>query len=132
MMESIESGENSTVSNVTDDLTCAACSIQDSPVVVKVYSILDFYSTFIAGSFLNIFLLYLIIRYKKLHTLTFGVSLQIVVLNLLQLYGASIFRLVTVITSKWVFGTGMCAFTGLIIILVYVGRNFLMCDFVIY
>ena len=89
-------GSGSGASNETsDDLTCAAHSIQEPSdplpysrylvLVMKTYFGFALYSTFIAGSFLNIFLFYLIIRYKKLHTLTFKISVQIVVLELLQI-----------------------------------------------
>ena len=134
--------ENLLGSNETsDDLICAVGSAQDPPtplpysraviLAIKIYSIIIFYSTFIAGSFLNILLLYLIIRYKKLHTLTFGISLQIVAIDLCQLFGVCAFRLVTVVTEEWLFGAGMCIFTGLGFLLVSLARPFLMCVFVI-
>ena len=136
------SGSGSGASNETsDDLTCAARSIQEpsaplpySRALVLVMKILfgfALYSTFIAGSFLNIFVFYLIIRYKKLHTLTFKISLQIVVLDLLQLYGIHIFRLVTVITDEWVFGTGMCIVSAFVLQCLTVARACIMCVFVI-
>ena len=111
----------------------ADTDIGSSPLalIAKSYLILVYYSTFIAGSLLNFLLLYLIIRYKKLHTLSFVISLQIVFLDLLQLYGVYLFRLVTVFTGKWVFGTGFCVVTGFIFIFVRVARSFLMCVFVI-
>ena len=135
------SGDDGSAFNVTEDLICAARSIQEPPaplpysealvLVVKVYLALIFYSTFIAGTVLNIFVLFLVIRYKKLHTLTFGISLQIVMLNLIQLYGAIIFRLVTVITETWVLGIAVCVISGCIFHTVYNARGFLMCVFVI-
>ena len=96
-----------------------------------VVTALVFYSTFIAGTLLNVFVLFLVIRYKKLHTLTFGISLQIVVLDLIQLYGAIMFRLVTVITDTWVLGVGVCVLSAYIFYTVYNARAFLMCVFVI-
>ena len=100
-------------------------------LIVKIYWTLVSYSTFIAGSLLKFLLLYLIIRYKKLHTLSFGISLQIVALDLLQLYSIFLFRLVTVITNQWQFGAGFCVATGSIDLFVKVARSFLMCVFVI-
>ena len=130
--------------NITEYLICAARDIEGSSLstdtdsgsrplvlIVKIYLILLFYSTFIAGSLLNFLLLYLIIRYKKLHTLSFVISLQIVFLDLLQLYGVYLFRLVTVFTDEWLFGIGVCVLMGFIDILVRVVRSFLMCVFVI-
>ena len=130
--------------NITEYLICAARDVEASSLpadtdigssplalIAKSYLILVYYSTFIAGSLLNFLLLYLIIRYKKLHTLSFVISLQIVFLDLLQLYGVYLFRLVTVFTGKWVFGTGFCVVTGFIFIFVRVARSFLMCVFVI-
>ena len=130
--------------NITEYLICAARDVEGSSLstdtdsgsrplvlIVKIYLILLFYSTFIAGSLLNFLLLYLIIRYKKLHTLSFVISLQIVFLDLLQLYGVYLFRLVTVFTDEWLFGIGVCVLTGFIDILVRVVRSFLMCVFVI-
>ena len=135
------SGDGGSAFNVTENLICAARSIQEPPaplpysealiLVVKVYLALVFCSTLIAGTVLNIFVLFLVIRYKKLHTLTFGISLQIVVLDFIQLYGAIIFRLVTVITDTWVFGIALCVISGCIFHTVYNARAFLMCVFVI-
>ena len=127
--------------NITEYLICTARDVEGSSLpadtdigsspltlIAKSYLILVYYSTFIAGSLLNFLLLYLIIRYKKLHTLSFVISLQIVFLDLLQLYGVYLFRLVTVFTGKWV---GFCVVTGFIFIFVRVARYFLMCVFVI-
>ena len=130
--------------NMTDDdLTCAARTIQESYaplptphsrallLAVKIILVLVYYSTFTSGSFLNIFLFYLIIRYKKLHTLTFGISLQIVVLDLLQLFCVNLFDLVTVFSEEWILGAEMCIFIGFISHTVRVARSLFMCVFVI-
>ena len=140
-MELMSGSGDDSAFNVTEDLICAARSIQEPPaplpysealiLVEKVYLALIFCFTLIAGTLLNIFVLFLVIRYKKLHTLTFGISLQIVVLNLIQLYGAIIFRLVTVITETWVLGIAVCVISGYIFNTVYNARAFLMCVFVI-
>ena len=141
LMSGSGSGDLPVSNETSDDLTCAARSIQEPPaalpyseylvLVTKTYLSFAFSSTFIAGSFLNIFLFYLIIRHKKLHTLTFKISLQMVVLDLLQLYGITLFRLVTVITDEWVFGAGMCEVAGYIFQCLTLARTFIMCVFVI-
>ena len=143
MMSGSGSGDLPVSNETSDDLTgtCAARSIQEPPaalpyseylvLVTKTYLSFAFSSTFIVGSFLNIFLFYLIIRHKKLHTLTFKISLQMVVLDLLQLYGITLFRLVTVITDEWVFGAGMCVVAGYIFQCLTLARTFIMCVFVI-
>ena len=135
------SGDDGSAFNVTEDLICAARSIQEPPapppyseavvLIVKVYLAVVFYSTFIAGTLLKIFVLFLVIRYKKLHTLTLGISLQIVVLDLIQLYGAIIFRLVTLVTDIWALGAGVCVASGYILNVAFSARAFLMCVFVI-
>ena len=142
-MESmLESGDGPLDSNATDDLTCAARSLQDSSnqlpspdsrpilLLLKVCLIIFYSCIFIAGSVLNILLFYVIVRYKKLHTLTFGISSQIVVLDLVVLFGVEIFRLVTLFSNEWLFGAGMCSFTGIIGGYSGMARSFLMVIFV--
>ena len=142
-MEGSASGEDFNISgngsDNTSDLICAARNIQEDPVelpypsalilTVKIFLILVYYSTFLVGTFLNIMVLYLVIAYKQLHSLSFAVALQIVILDLLQLLLVFSFRLVTVVSEEWLFGAGMCVFTGFIFLSVYIIRSFLMCVF---
>ena len=143
-MSDLGSGDSPPPSNMTsDNLTCAARGIQGSftPVptpdskalvlAMKIYSMHSCVLLHLAGSCLNILLLYLIIGYKKLHTLSFWISLQLVVLDLLHLYITDSFRLVTVFSSKWLLGAGMCAFVGFVDLAARNARSFLMCVFVI-
>ena len=134
------SGSSPRAYNVTDDLTCADRSIQDFSMpevgpadswVIKIYLIVVYLFSFIAGGCCNVFLLYLIIQYKKLHTLTFKISLQIVALDLIQLVGVDIARLATLFYNRWPFGSNICAFIGFVSVMGSMARSLLMCVFVI-
>lgn len=78
-----------TLENIT--LSCAARSIQESPelphsaaliMTVRVLHSLYILLTFLVGSALNGLLIGLIIGYKKLHTITFGIALQVLAYDL--------------------------------------------------
>ena len=72
----------------------------------------------------------LVAKYKKLQTLSFLVSLQVVVLD--WLLSISILTgLSTNIANKWLFGEYGCAITGFIFSTGSFARTLLMCVFVI-
>ena len=106
-----EEGSGSAFSNFTEmdnlTLTCAARNIQgpielpySSTLTITVRAIQSLYYLFIilAGSFLNTVVIILVAKYKKLQNLSFLVSLQVVVINLM--WSVSILALVPSPTSS--------------------------------
>ena len=64
---------------------------------------------FFVGTFLNSLVIVLVAKHKKLHTLSFAIALQVVVLDLL-LCQILVVNLVSVIANGWLFGEHFCAF----------------------
>ena len=121
-----EDGSGSALSNFTEEdnstLTCAAHDFQ-GPIELPYSSALTttlrviqsiFYCVIIMGGlFLNTLLIVLVAKYKKLQTLSFLVSLQVVVLD--WLLSIALFAgLSTTIANKWLFGEYGCAIIGFI------------------
>ena len=138
-----EEGSGSAFFNLTEgdniNLTCAASNIQgpiEMPyssaltITLRVIQSIFYCVIFFGGLFLNTLLIVLVAKYKKLQTLSFLVSLQVVVLD--WLLSISILTgLSTNIANKWLFGKYVCAITGLIFNTGALARTFLMCVFVI-
>lgn len=138
-----EEGSSSAFANVTEEynftLTCAARAIQ-GPIELPYSSALTttvrviqaiYYSIIIlAGLFLNTLVIVLVVKYKKLHSLSYLVSLQVVVLNLLFSV-TLIANLVSAIANQWLLGEYACAITGLLYNIAALTRTLLMCVFVI-
>ena len=135
-------GSGSAFSNFTEGdnltLTCAAQTIQgielpySSALTITLRVIQSIFYTviFIGGLFLNTLVIVLVAKYKKLQTLSFLVSLQVVVLD--WLLSISILTgLSTNIANKWLFGKYGCAITGFIFSTGSFARTLLMCVFVI-
>ena len=123
--------------NIT--LTCAARNIQGPielpyssalTITLRVIQSIFYFVIFFGGLFLNTLVIVLVAKYKKLQTLSFLVSLQVVVLD--WFLSISILTgLSTNIANKWIFGEYGCAITGLIFNTGAFARTFLMCTFVI-
>ena len=72
-----------------------------------------YFLLFLLGISLNCFVIWLVATHKKLHTLSFGVTLQVIVLDILL----SVIHLPIVITSivgRWVLGKEACVLIGFI------------------
>ena len=115
------SGVEEPLDNVT--LTCAERHImgnssesQFSPaltITVNVIRIAYFSLLFLLGVVLNCFVIWLVATHKKLHTLSFGVALQVIVLDILL----SVIHLpivITTIAGRWVLGTEGCILTAFV------------------
>ena len=87
--------------------------------------------TFFAGGFLNLFVIVLVAKYKKLQTVSFGIALQIVVLDLLLSTVVSLVGLTSSIANRWVFGEHMCALIGMAISINAAMRTVSMLVFVV-
>ena len=138
-----EEGSGSAFSNFTEvgnlTLTCAARYIQGSielpysstlTITVRVIQFIITFLIILAGLFLNILVITLVAKYKKLQTLFYLVSLQVVVLDLL-LTITLLTSLVTTIANQWLFGEYVCAIAGWIVSTTTTARTLLMCVFVI-
>ena len=133
----------SSFSNITEGnnltLTCAARNIQgpiDLPnssaltTTVRVLQSLSKLLIILAGIVLNTLVIVLVAKYKKLQTLSFLVSLQVVALDLV-LAIAILPSLVTTLANQWLLGEYMCAINGFILNTTATARTLLMCVFVI-
>ena len=120
-------------------VSCAARSIQ-GPVVlpfpvalgiaIRVLQTLYYACVVLFGSALNILVIILAVKYKKLRTLSFTVSLQIAALDLLLVI-VNLVPLINSIANRWVFGEYLCVFQGLYIHYTLRVRALLMFAFVI-
>lgn len=143
--ENVQSGSgafnNTTAFDYEDNLTltCVARSIQGpimlpySPLLVGIVRVIQcvlFFLVLIAGLFLNIQVIVLVVKYKKLRNYSFGITLQVVALNLLLLF-TYMTVLVSGITNRWVFGEKMCVIFGVLMLVAGLARTLLMCVFVI-
>jgi len=88
-------------------------------------------ATFVLGILLNSFVIYLVAKYKKLQTLPFLVSLQLIVMNLLLSSAVYLLHAISAIANKWLFGEIMCVVTGFVYAAITGARSFLMLSFVI-
>ena len=84
----------------------------------------------LCGTFLNVLMIILVTKYKKLRTLSFAISLQVVVLDLL-LMTVLMTSLINIIANQWLFGEVVCSLAGLFTSFSSTLRSFLMCVFVI-
>ena len=120
-------------------LTCAARHIQgpielpySSTLTITLRALQSTYYFFIVATalFLNTLVITLVAKYKKLHTLSYLVSLQVVVLDLL-LSAILPAAVITAVANKWILGEHVCAISGLIATLTTLTRTLLMCVLVI-
>jgi len=112
------SGEDGSLDNLT--LTCAARTIAESGVtpysttvnnIVKAFRLVWYTPISVLGVSLNSFVIYLVIKNKKLQTLSFVIALQVMILNiLLSVYVFTI--VLTTLAGRWVLGTYACAALG--------------------
>ena len=120
-------------------LSCAAKNIQEPlnlpyptalVMVVRVLQSVLIFLVFSVGSILNVLVIVLVGRYKKLQTVSFTIALQIVVLDLLLaiFYGLS---LITSVANRWVFGEHVCSLVGGVVLVTVLTRTGVLFTFVI-
>ena len=133
---------NTTVFDLEDNVTlsCAAKNIQDSVIppysttgmiIVRALYALFQLLTFFAGGFLNLFVILLVAKYKKLQTVSFGIALQIVVLDLVFSTVVSLVNLTNSIANRWAFGEHMCVLIGMAVSINIAMRTVSMLVFVV-
>ena len=76
----------------------------------------------ITGTALNSFVIFIIVRFKKLHTITFYLALQIIITNQINALVFLITSPTNAIAREFVF-TGLCATTGFILLFLQVLRH---------
>ena len=80
--------------------------------------------------FLNVIVMSLVARNKTLRTVSFGVSPQIVVLDLILTILVAV-SLVSSIANQWVFGEVACGIVSSVVIATFTTRTLLLCCLVI-
>lgn len=132
--QTVYTSPDGSLGNLTLDLTCAKRTITTSEVtpysptankIIKV--VITVYTTplSVIGAFLNIFFIYLVVKHRKLQTLSFGIALQVVVVNIL--YSPYLFLgITTALAGEWVFGSHTCVIAGFLSITVLMLRSNLM------
>lgn len=130
---------NNTTSVSDPTLSCAARNIQgpiDLPysttllTTVRAIQSLFLIILFLSGSSLNILVIVLVAKYKKLQTLSFGIALQVVAVDLV-LCATSLIRLTNAIANRWVFGEHVCFLVGMYMLVITLVRVAIMLVFVI-
>ena len=132
------SGVGPPLDNLT--LSCVVRDLENQPKLPYSRAFFDairavqaiFYITLIScGITLNILVIVLVARHKCLRTVSFGVVLQIVVLDLIQALSLLLMSLINLIANRWVFGDLMCAIVGFLGFMVSTVRILLMFAFVL-
>lgn len=85
----------------------------------------------ICGVVLNTKLIVLVAKYKKLQTLSFVISLQVVAMTMIVRILIVIVGVASMIANQWVFGKHVCNIFGIIVQTCFMVRTFLMFIFVI-
>lgn len=85
----------------------------------------------LGGVSLNSLVLYLVAKYKQLHTLSFAVALQVVVTDLLLSLMLFVPSMISTVARRWILGKHACFLTGLVTQCLLHARGILMLVFVI-
>ena len=132
---------NNTTAVDNSSFTCAARNIKGEPIMLpysaslltglRVLHSIAYLIIAISGSFLNSLLITLIATNKKLQTLSFWISLQIVIMDLLLSVIICMSGFVNSVANQWVFGEHLCDIAGLMLVLFSRVRTLLMFVFVL-
>lgn len=135
----ITSGSGGMNSSDNLTLTCAAESIQSAVVspysesfsiAMRVIQSALYAVVITFGISLNTFVIVLVTKFKKLHTVSLMVSLQIVVMDLM-LSLVLVAGLISAISNQWLFGQHFCIMNGVFLATTTVARTILLFAFVI-
>ncbi len=126
------SGEIGSAATNGTSLTCSAQSIENpmnsstSPAYIESQS----WNIIRCSLFSSTFVLVLLLKFKKLQTLSFSLALQIVLINLVNslLFATEV---ISNIANQWLFGESICVLVGFLHSLAYITRIVLMFVFVI-
>lgn len=119
-------------------LSCVAESIQNPTQLpysdslldtVRAFQAIALFLVFSVANFLNILVIVLVVKYKKLRTFSLMIALQIVAMDLI-LAAIGLIRMSSAIANRWVLGERICALSGTSIVTVVMTRAALMLIFV--
>ncbi len=142
-MSGIWSGEESSstlLSNDTDTLFCAAKTLRNITmitdpstldVVVRYVELIYYIFLFVFGAPLNIIVLVLLVKYKKLRTVSFFIALQVILVDIGITFITFVTRIITNAANRWLFGDYLCSILGAFNFVTYLLRITLMFTLVI-
>ncbi len=128
-------GESGSTMNDTHMLFCAAealwniTTITDPPilnVILRYVQLLFCILLFTLGAPLNIIVLVLLAKCKKLRTLSFSIAFQVVLVDLGIVLTVIVPRIIVTAANRWLFGEYICAIQGAFHFITYLLRIFLM------
>ena len=116
----LASGENSS------NLSCAVLSMEAGKEIetnlpsavetaVRVLQTSFGFAVIFVGAFLNSLILFLVYKFKKLRTISFGIVCQIVVANWVVSVSFGIPIMINYIAGGWILGVECCVYTGFLI-----------------
>ncbi len=129
--------DTTTFDNFT--LSCAASSIQGPVVlpysdilhtIVRIFQSLFWMILLLAGTFLNVLVIVLVAKYRRLQTVSFGLALQIVAQDLVLAMITSS-GIVSSIANQWILGEHVCSLVGAVFLIAAMVRTPVMLVFVI-
>ena len=100
-------------------------------LVVKSFRIVYFSLLFLAAVPLNSLLFFLVVRYKKLRTLSFAIALQVVVIDIALAVFLCIPTIISTAATEWILGKEVCVLNGFFAFALILIRTELMFVFVI-
>ena len=99
--------------------------------VVRSFRVVYFTVLFVASVSLNSLLFFLVIKYKKLHTLSFAIALQVVVIDITLAVFYCLPTIISTAAGEWILGKEVCVLTGFLTFTPISMRTCLMFVFVI-
>lgn len=132
--------ENATNTTIFPEGTCAARSISHIPMVpfsdtltttVRSLQTIAYIIIFTLGIGLNTLVIVSVAKNKILHTRSFAIAMQVVVLDLILSSTVLLLRPISSIANKWLFGEAMCIITGYMYLTYLFLRQLIMLIFVV-
>ncbi len=129
------SGEPIVNSSIT--LSCAASSLQanhsspfppDVEIVLRSVQVLVGIFRDILGILLNSLVIILVVKFKKLKNISFGIAVQIAIVNILLTLQYSC-NTIHVAAGRYIFGSNLCIASAFILLTLFYLRNFLILTF---
>ncbi len=129
------SGEPNVNSSIT--LSCAASSLQanhsspfppDIEIVSRSVQVLVGIFRDIFGILLNSLVIILVVKFKKLRNISFGIAVQIAIVNILLSLQYSC-NTIHVAAGRYLFGSNLCIASGFVLLTFFYLRNFLILIF---
>ncbi len=115
----MESSGSGMLEDTNASLTCAARTINAATVLPPLIFItsrvlLALYVSLIVmfGLVLNFMVLYLVVKYKKLQTLSFAIAIQIAIANLIISIAYGLPSIVNHIAGRWILGLEICSLSS--------------------